>query len=1564
MNRRVVEEVIAAFIVLPHPQNLIISQQSKSSVNLSYLPTDSLFYVFRLLEALGEHFLDNGTYEFVSMSIKNDPKYYNRIMDWVPVYLLGGPASNKQKRLWLASAIRLFKTFPSVDKIGPINPKILTYLTNVTTPKLIVPSEKHKKSNENKALAFANNFSTLQSWFKDISRVERQAVIVKLDRIWTFVVTGTTDGYKSADFKAKAIKFAEYAERELILTSKSKYEYNDAATYREKLIDFKTIPKDLHSEYLICYNKSDIAKITDLMSKQTDDGSHYQCKALSDVIPSSSNRNRGSNLSEIVSSQSSTLMPPQWKVGLLPEFRSSIITQITYQLRSFESQGFIEFPTINSNYAPAVSAQCIEKSHLDNCTVYEEYVNSNTILMMVLTTLLLWKNSSFCKVLKPNELQSELNKLNNLRYDKFQYSCIPASVLSPAISVHNGINTTVSKIIADSSAICRQGSSPPGEYVCPNTASTSVATSTNSCNLSSEVLNSEITVPVASHDSQKLQLDGSFYLSNNSNNLLSEITENVGSVFNSFSCDTKDSVTLEAKSPLASKSTVNVSTKSSAANMSTSNVEVINLLNVDFDENEYLNAQLTTDNSNNFRGDTVINFVADSPDALPVQNMSSTKSSVISTKSNNSYKFSSKTIKGKWNNILYENDRRIIAVAIREYVESFLEINGLPFNLLFKSQEEFKSLVLSIEISHIQSSGNRDDFLSIKHTITSVNKFMKEKVLSLKIEDILSAKKQTLLTALASLCHCNHTNTNSGNIIDQEDLQVRCITELDVMTMRNFDKFIKSPSVLLESEVDPMNGPSLDTKSSKELKVSSSSHVPVKINASNTLVSKAFKDISNSYDPPASKNMTVRPYESNNKSNNMGYENYKDKYITSQSGWYHVLNQDHRTKVMNEIRSYIQLFLEVNNIPLEFITSPTRSINSLIQEVENSHLLICSNVADYFNMSNIVKSVNDYWLKLLKTMNLNSLRNNYHITKLSKYALMFPTTSNSFLINKNDVKIRGITVADVNILQTRYSEYLRDSSRNYASTLHRSNLVSSDYTKSYQGINKINDISYRTKSSNNSGVKKVVNTALGRTVSNERGLKVAPTKIPALFQLNSSMKRFCEINTRKFLTTILHDKGIMLSTAVTLLLLQEIHSHMVSSCKSINEFLDVRLIEQKVKDYVLSPHANDKTKADSIDQLVNDSTIADIRQSSFDKEHSKSIEVIVNSASTDMVSSAMNEISCVNVLASPLNPSSIIEPDSSSMEKSSENILASTLNPSSVKEPDANTIEKSNNNNQFTLNGNNKNLMGWKRIVSTEIRAGILRELKLFSSRLFDQGRLLQAISTTQLQQLEIKLLLKASTLEEFRNNQTLEVRFLAILSKLYPELLSDTSKSGTQDDELTTSDDFLTDIKRTNMRVNAESLKSAIDDDSKKLSNSSNSQSTNDLSFSNKRKSLDVDNNVDVIAKYPRTSVKQDDLKIDMTNSNEMNLNSGKSSVKWQHSVPNSTRTGMMNKMKSILHQWHSQHRLHQEVNDSMIQKLEMKLLVKSLSLEAYLNVDNLESRLMKLIAKLYPEIEILPFS
>lgn len=93
LPRRCLEEVLAAFLVLPHPQNLImaapiVDDKSCSTCPDLPLPLGSTMYVARLVEALGDRIFDQNRKFFTALSVREGDSS-SFVAGWNEVYATG-----------------------------------------------------------------------------------------------------------------------------------------------------------------------------------------------------------------------------------------------------------------------------------------------------------------------------------------------------------------------------------------------------------------------------------------------------------------------------------------------------------------------------------------------------------------------------------------------------------------------------------------------------------------------------------------------------------------------------------------------------------------------------------------------------------------------------------------------------------------------------------------------------------------------------------------------------------------------------------------------------------------------------------------------------------------------------------------------------------------------------------------------------------------------------------------------------------------------------------------------------------------------------------------------------------------------------------------------------------------------------------------------------------------------------------------------------------------------------------------------------------------------------------
>jgi hypothetical protein len=108
-NRKRHEEAIAAFLVVPTPQNLVLARNNpldKASGN--ECATRCVLYSLRLLQSLGEYVIDANKQYFTALSLLDEGM--PGLSAWLPVYPSGRPADFYQKRAWVDPVCRLYKT--------------------------------------------------------------------------------------------------------------------------------------------------------------------------------------------------------------------------------------------------------------------------------------------------------------------------------------------------------------------------------------------------------------------------------------------------------------------------------------------------------------------------------------------------------------------------------------------------------------------------------------------------------------------------------------------------------------------------------------------------------------------------------------------------------------------------------------------------------------------------------------------------------------------------------------------------------------------------------------------------------------------------------------------------------------------------------------------------------------------------------------------------------------------------------------------------------------------------------------------------------------------------------------------------------------------------------------------------------------------------------------------------------------------------------------------------------------------------------------------------------------
>lgn len=140
------EEAVAAFLVVPTPQNLLLprdtSRYAPSKPAENEAPLHCILYSLRLLECLGEYVTDANKAYFTSMSLLDDRSF--GLNAWLPVYPTRRPASDAQKRLWVDPVCRLYKKCAKKpDDIIGLKKAAIDLLTS-PLPKLMSPSKQKK----------------------------------------------------------------------------------------------------------------------------------------------------------------------------------------------------------------------------------------------------------------------------------------------------------------------------------------------------------------------------------------------------------------------------------------------------------------------------------------------------------------------------------------------------------------------------------------------------------------------------------------------------------------------------------------------------------------------------------------------------------------------------------------------------------------------------------------------------------------------------------------------------------------------------------------------------------------------------------------------------------------------------------------------------------------------------------------------------------------------------------------------------------------------------------------------------------------------------------------------------------------------------------------------------------------------------------------------------------------------------------------------------------------------------------------------------------------------------
>eukprot|EP01034_Spumella_vulgaris_P021358 gene21358-27388_t len=132
-NRKRHEEAIAAFLVVPTPQNLIMVRtnplEKTSGVECA---TRCVLYSLRLLQSLGEYVIDANKQYFTAMTLLDEGM--PGLNAWLPVFPSGRPADFYQKRAWVDPVCRLYKSSArlraSKDDIEGLNRSLLQLLSS------------------------------------------------------------------------------------------------------------------------------------------------------------------------------------------------------------------------------------------------------------------------------------------------------------------------------------------------------------------------------------------------------------------------------------------------------------------------------------------------------------------------------------------------------------------------------------------------------------------------------------------------------------------------------------------------------------------------------------------------------------------------------------------------------------------------------------------------------------------------------------------------------------------------------------------------------------------------------------------------------------------------------------------------------------------------------------------------------------------------------------------------------------------------------------------------------------------------------------------------------------------------------------------------------------------------------------------------------------------------------------------------------------------------------------------------------------------------------------------
>eukprot|EP01035_Chromulina_nebulosa_P018018 gene18018-23657_t len=129
-KRALVEEAIASFLVILHPQNLLI-ELSPSSSSLPF-SIDSLFYVFRLLQCLGEYSTDH-QFMIATNVLRQNGKVYDKLREFKPIRLTKDITVDDINK-WTEPARRLCKCLTERE-LESVPKKIIKEIMEIKKPK-------------------------------------------------------------------------------------------------------------------------------------------------------------------------------------------------------------------------------------------------------------------------------------------------------------------------------------------------------------------------------------------------------------------------------------------------------------------------------------------------------------------------------------------------------------------------------------------------------------------------------------------------------------------------------------------------------------------------------------------------------------------------------------------------------------------------------------------------------------------------------------------------------------------------------------------------------------------------------------------------------------------------------------------------------------------------------------------------------------------------------------------------------------------------------------------------------------------------------------------------------------------------------------------------------------------------------------------------------------------------------------------------------------------------------------------------------------------------------------